>query len=86
METNIKELYAYNNMEFEAEVKEWGNSLGIILPKISTKKENIKAGDKVKITLSHNNNVLRETFGSLPDWKIDSQKAKDAIRKEWSKR
>ena len=70
-------------MEIEAEVKQWGNSLGVILPKDLAKKENIKPGDKVKIVVNHNN-VLRDTFGSLPDWEIDSQKVKDELRKEWS--
>ncbi len=72
-------------MEIEAEIKQWGNSLGIIIPKDLAVKENIKSGDKVKILLSHNGNVLKETFGSLPDLKIDSQKMKDELRKEWSK-
>lgn len=28
-------------------------------------------------------NILRETFGTLKEWKIDSQKVKDELRKEW---
>ena len=31
-------------------------------------------------------NVLRETFGTLKNWKIDSQKVKDELRKEWDQR
>ncbi len=74
-----------NPMEIEAEIKQWGNSLGIIIPKDLAVKENIKSGDKVRVLLNHNNNVLKETFGSLPNLKIDSQKIKDELRKEWSK-
>lgn len=73
-------------VQVEAEVKEWGNSLGIILPRSLAAKENIKPGDKVKMTIVKNNNILKEAFGSLKNWKIDSQKVKDELRKEWSKR
>ena len=72
-------------IEVEVNVKEWGNSLGVILPSELAKKEKIKSGDKVKIIIVKEQNVLRETFGSLKNCKIDPQKVKDELRKEWSK-
>ena len=69
----------------EAAVKEWGNSLGIILPSDLTKKEKIKPGDKIKVIIIKDKNVLKESFGTLKNWKINSQKLKDDLRKEWSK-
>ena len=30
-------------------------------------------------------NILKEIYSSLPNWKINSQKLKDKLRKEWSK-
>ena len=30
-------------------------------------------------------NPIKETFGTLKNWKIDSQKMKDELRKDWSK-
>ena len=35
--------------------------------------------------LVKNTNPLKETFGTLKNWKIDSQKLKDNLRKKWSK-
>ena len=29
--------------------------------------------------------IIKEAFGSLKDWKINSQKVKDELRKEWAK-
>ncbi len=37
-------------MIFEAKVKKWGNSLGIILPKKMVKQENIKESEYIKVT------------------------------------
>jgi len=38
------------------------------------------------MTIAKDNNVLKEAFGSLKNWKIDSQKVKDELRRESSKR
>jgi len=59
--------------------------LGLVLPKSLTKKEKIKSGDKVKLLIVKEQNVLRETFGILKGSKINAQKVKDDLRKEWSK-
>ena len=72
--------------QMEATVREWGNSLGIILPKEFTKNENIKPGDKVKVIVLSNKNSLNAVFGSLQGkMKRTSQQIKDELRKEWSK-
>jgi len=33
----------------ELEIKEWGNSLGLIIPKDITKEESLQEGDRVRI-------------------------------------
>lgn len=33
----------------ELEIKEWGNSLGLIIPKDITREEGLQGGDKVRI-------------------------------------
>jgi len=73
-------------IETEAVVKEWGNSLGIVLPSKLRKDERIKSGDKVKVIIIKDNNILKESFGALRDWKLNAQELKDKLRKEWSKR
>ncbi len=71
-------------METKAKVKEWGNSLGIIIPKEVIRKENIKPNDEVIINIIKKKKLIK-LFGSLKDWKIDSQKMKDELRKGWNK-
>lgn len=76
----------YNYMiEVEVNVKEWGNSLGVILPRNLAKKEKIKSGDKIKMIIVKEQTDLSDIFGMLKDSKINSQKVKDDLRKEWSK-
>ena len=77
----------YNYMiEVEAKVKKWGHSLGIVLPRDLTKEEKVEAGDKIKIIVMKEQNDLSDIFGILKNSKIDSQKVKDRLRREWSKR
>ena len=71
-------------METKAIVKEWGNSLGIIIPKDIVRKESIKPNDEVVVSIIKKRK-LTKIFGSLKDWKIDSQKMKDELRKEWNR-
>ena len=68
----------------EAKAKDWGNSLGIVIPKEIAKREHMKNGKKVRLLLiSDTSNVLKETFGSLRDrLKKSSQQMKNEVRAE----
>ena len=48
----------------EVELKEWGNSLGVIIPKEITKQEKIESGQEIVIDI-RKGNPLKELFGSL---------------------
>ena len=69
-------------MEFKTKAKEWGNSLGIIIPREIANKEHIKANEEVIVEIKRKN-MLKKVFGSLKGWKINTQKLKDELRKEW---
>jgi len=70
-------------IELKTKLRRWGNSFGIVVPIGAVEKEKVKEGEEVTILLNkEKNNVLREMFGTLKNWKIDSQKFKDEIRKE----
>jgi antitoxin component of MazEF toxin-antitoxin module len=71
-------------METIAKLKKWGNSLGIVIPIEAIKSKNLNEGDEVVVTVQKKNSI-RSAFGSVKGWKIDSQKVKDDLRKEWSK-
>lgn len=68
--------------QFKATAKEWGNSIGIVLPKDVVMREHISPNEEIMVEVKPKN-ILRETFGTLKNWNIDSQKAKDELRKEW---
>lgn len=58
----------------EAKVKQWGNSLGLIISKDIVKVENIKVGDTVKV------DILKEKrmdgfgiFKAIPSFKEDKE-------------
>jgi len=66
---------------FKAKVKQWGNSLGIVIPKEIVEKVHMKNNQVLFLEIK--SDPLKEAFGSLKGWKIDSQKMKDELRKEW---
>ena len=63
-------------------IKSWGSSLGVVIPKEIVKAEHLQVGEEVIIEV-HKKHAIRDIFGSLKDCKIDSQKMKDDLRKEW---
>lgn len=62
-------------------VKEWGNSLGIIIPKEIVTREKIKSHDEVIVDIRKNEDVMK-LFGTLK-FKKTAQQMKDEGRKAW---
>ena len=71
-------------MVTSARLKNWGSSLGIVIPKRIIKEKNLRAGEEILIDIKKKK-TIKEVFGSLKNWKIDAQKMKDELRKEWSR-
>lgn len=70
-------------METKARIKIWGNSLGIVIPRDIVIREDLQENDEVTVKISKKN-TLKGFFGKGKDGiKIDTQKMKDEIRKEW---
>ncbi len=65
-----------------AEVKQWGNSLGVVIPAEVVKKERLKPGEELRLDISRVKS-LPELFGCLSRFPIDAQKAKDEHRRNW---
>ena len=62
----------------EVKVKQWGNSLGLIIPKDIARIENLNEGDLVKIDLSKEKRV--DAFGiikGMPSFKEDEEEHKE---------
>ena len=46
--------------------KQWGNSLGIIIPKDLVNELSIVPGEEIIIEIKKKNNILKELFGAVP--------------------
>ena len=57
----------------EVKVKEWGNSMGIIIPKHVINEMNIKSGDSILVNLEKKENPLKELFGFGKGKKLTSK-------------
>mgnify|MGYP001572945148 CR=1 FL=1 len=70
-------------VEFESEVKKWGNSWAIVLPKNKFKGTRIRIGKRLRFITMNKNLDLKKEFGSLKHiLKKSSQEVKDELRKE----
>ena len=57
-------------MKMKIKTKQWGNSLGVVLPKKMVDELGIKSGDSVFVEIEKESNLLRELFGFGKDKKI----------------
>lgn len=68
-------------MKIVTKPKKWGSSFGIVIPKEIIEKENITPDSEITVNIKKEK-PIQEVFGSLKNWKVDSQKIKDKIREE----
>ncbi len=52
-------------VEVTSQVRKWGSSVGVVIPKEAAKRANIKSGDKIRIVINPEKNPFNETFGAL---------------------
>ncbi len=63
--------------------KQWGNSLGVIIPKEVVKELNLKPNEEVFIDINKKGtNVLKELFGTLK-FKRSTEEIMKEARKGW---
>ncbi len=70
-------------METDIVVREWGRSLGLVIPKEVVRKDKIKAGDKVKVIIVKETNVFAATFGKLKQWKKPTEQIMKEVDEEF---
>ncbi|HCE31447.1 TPA: hypothetical protein DEQ89_05620 [Candidatus Daviesbacteria bacterium] len=61
----------------------FGKGAAIVIPPEYMKERNIKVGDTVNFEVYPLTNPLSKLWGRGKHLKIDAQKAKDELRKEW---
>ncbi len=64
----------------QSQLRNWGRSIGAVIPKEAVVKEHLKEGDKVELIIIKRSNALKETFGT-----IKLKRTTDAILKEGDK-
>ncbi len=71
-------------IEIETNVKEWGNSFGIVIPKEKIVKEGIRPEDKIKVLIAKEKDSLKvkDIFGTIK-WKTKTEKLLREIDKEF---
>ena len=67
-------------MIIEAELKQWGNSIGVIIPREALNVERAKAGEKIVLKFKKKENPLKELWGFGKGKKL-TQKARLENRK-----
>ncbi len=68
-------------MAIEVKAKQWGNSIGIVIPKDVVDNMRIKPGESVLIEVEKKENPLKELFGALK-FKKSTEKLLKETRKE----
>lgn len=67
----------------KTQIKKWGNSFGIIIPKDIIQGEELEENDEIEILIAKPSNALKETFGLMKGkFKKSAQQMKDELREE----
>ncbi|MBI3036643.1 AbrB/MazE/SpoVT family DNA-binding domain-containing protein [Candidatus Woesearchaeota archaeon] len=61
--------------------KQWGNSIGIVIPKAVAEEKGIKPDEEVLVEIEKKGNPLKELFGTLKTKKTTEQILKE-VRKD----
>ena len=49
----------------QVQLRKWGRSMGLVIPKATIEKGKFREGEEVEILVIKKSNALRETFGKL---------------------
>ena len=69
--------------EIELQIREWGRSLGVVIPKKVVSKEHLKAGDKINLILLKKSRAIQRTFGTFKFKKSTEQMLREADKESW---
>ena len=70
-------------IETESQIRVWGRSLGVVIPKDAIIEGNIKSGDVVKLLIKKESTPLKETFGTLKFKKSTDEILKESDKECW---
>jgi len=70
-------------VEVTAQIRRWGRSLGVVIPKGASDKAKLKEGKKVRLIISDDQNPIRETFGIAKLKKPTKRLLREIDREGW---
>lgn len=65
----------------ETQLRSWGRSLGVVIPKEAVIKESLSEGDKVELIFIKKSNSIKRTFGILK-FKRSTEEILNEVNKE----
>ncbi len=69
--------------EMKAQVRAWGRSLGVVIPKDVVAQERLKAGDTVNLLVGRRTNPIQKSFGTFKFRKTTRQLLKEVDKESW---
>jgi antitoxin component of MazEF toxin-antitoxin module len=70
-------------MPIDVEVRRWGNSFGVTIPKEVARKELLKESQHIRVLILKDNEKMRQSFGMAGKvFKKTAQELKDGLRRE----
>ncbi|MBS3123446.1 AbrB/MazE/SpoVT family DNA-binding domain-containing protein [Candidatus Woesearchaeota archaeon] len=68
----------------ETQVREWGGSLGVVIPKELVSQEGLNSGDTVELLLIKKNKLIKEVFGKLKLKRSTEEILKEVDEEGWN--
>ncbi len=70
-------------IEVESQLRNWGRSIGLVIPKEAIIKEHLKEGDTISLLILKKSNALHETFGIFKFKKDTQTLLNEADKENW---
>jgi len=70
-------------IEFQAQLKRWGRSFGIVVPMEKIKQARLRENEKMEVKMVKERNVLKETFGTVKLKRSTQEILDESDREAW---
>ena len=70
-------------IEFEAKLKRWGRSFGIVVPMSDIKEADLNENEKLEVLITKKKNPLRETFGTVKLKRSTQEILDESDKEDW---
>ncbi|MFO8016081.1 MAG: AbrB/MazE/SpoVT family DNA-binding domain-containing protein [Candidatus Woesearchaeota archaeon] len=71
-------------IEVESQLRKWGRSMGVVIPKDAVIHEDLKTGDRIELLILKKSNALKETFNTLKFKRSTDEILKEVDEEGWN--